>query len=42
MDNEELFSLVMQYLDGDDHAFTTLYNMTKKNVFANIFNQVKN
>jgi RNA polymerase sigma-70 factor (ECF subfamily) len=42
MDNEELFSLVMQYLDGDDYAFTTLYNMTKKNVFANIYSYIRN
>ena len=41
MDNEELYLLVARYIDGDDYAFTTLYNLTKNKVFANIYSYVR-
>lgn len=41
MDNEELYLLVTRYIDGDDYAFTTLYNLTKNKVFANIYSYVR-
>lgn len=41
MDNEKLYDLVKKYIDGDDNAFTTLYNETKQRVFANIYSYVK-
>lgn len=42
MDNEELFKLVNNYLNGDDYSFTLFYNKTKNKVFANIYSYVKN
>lgn len=41
MDNEKLYELVNEYIDGNDTAFTTLYNETKNKVFANIYSYVK-
>ncbi len=37
-----MFDLVQSYLSGNDYAFTTLYNMTKNKVFANIYSYIKN
>lgn len=42
MDNNELCSLLSNYLDGDDYSFTLFYNKTKNKVFANIYSYVKN
>ena len=42
MSNEELYTLIKNYLLGDDLSFNKFYDDTKKKVFANIYSYVKN
>ena len=42
MSNEELYTLIREYLLGDDSSFNKFYDDTKKKVFANIYSYVKN
>lgn len=42
MSNEELYSLIVSYLKGDEFSFTLIFDNTKNKVFANIYSYVKN
>ena len=42
MSNEELYTLIREYLLGNDSSFNKFYDDTKKKVFANIYSYVKN